>query len=270
MSDLFFFSEDHRHALVARVEAGGLKALDDLERLHFHAYRYAWRRVRLGDFAQKYQADPRGDWFDGFFDGKAVEFYTDGNGLRRAERRPNPSPEDIAHVEAVCVKIRANPAVFDERNRAAFARPALDPRAPGSSPGQACMGRWLSRCTLRFLPVSDLGFGQSSVLDDPRGARHRARKIALHTCIRQVRVDLDHDAVMRIGGKAPRRQAHSLRRRASHACLGSPPPRIVIGAAVCATRRRNRLLAISFPACCSRRCTQDDTPRDLAGRHQLP
>ena len=110
--------------------------------------------------------------------------------------------------------------------------------------------------------MSGLGVGQSSVLDDPRGARQRARKIALHTCIRQVRVDLDHDAVMRIGGKAPRRQAHSLRRRASHACLGSPPPRIVIGAAVRATRRRNRLSAISFPAACSRRCTQDDTLRN--------
>src|SRR5437870_11131646 len=39
--------------------------------------------------------------------------------------------------------------------------------------------------------------------------------------------DPNHDAVMRIGGEAPRRQAHSLRRRASHACLGSPPPRII-------------------------------------------
>jgi hypothetical protein len=132
-----FPSEDHRRGLVDRVAAGGFAALDDLEKLHFHAYRYAWRRVRLGDFAQKYQVDPRGDWFDGFFVGKAVAFYTDDNGLPRAERRPDPSPADIAHVEAVCVKIRANLAVIDERNRAAFARPALDPRAPGSSPGQA-------------------------------------------------------------------------------------------------------------------------------------
>jgi hypothetical protein len=130
MSDLFFPSEDHRRSLCGKVEAGGLKALDDLELRHFHAYRYAWRRVRLGDFAQKYQVDPRGDWFDGFFVGKAVEFYTNGNGLpRRAERRRDPSPEDIAHVEAVCIKIRASLTVFDERNRAAFARPALDPRA---------------------------------------------------------------------------------------------------------------------------------------------
>jgi hypothetical protein len=41
----------------------------------------------------------------------------------------------------------------------------------------------------------------------------------------------NHDAVMRIGGKAPRRQAHSLGRRASHACLGSPPPRTIMGIA---------------------------------------
>src|SRR3954464_4382789 len=40
--------------------------------------------------------------------------------------------------------------------------------------------------------------------------------------------DLDHDAVIRIGGAAPGRQAHSLGRRCSHACLGSPPPRIVM------------------------------------------
>src|SRR5260370_28419485 len=51
--------------------------------------------------------------------------------------------------------------------------------------------------------------------------------------------DPNHDAVMRIGvglqptgltrGEAPRRRAHSLRRRASPACLGSPPPRTVMG-----------------------------------------
>ena len=132
------------------------------------------------------------------------------------------------------------------------------------APGQACMGRWLSSLMThtacspgvgsRCWPKLSAGRSEGS---SPSDAKDRA----LHTCIRQVRVDLDHDAVMRIGGKAPRRQAHSLRWRTSHACLGSPPPRIVIGAAVRATRRRNRLLAICFPAGCSRRCTQDDTPR---------
>lgn len=121
MTDLFFPSEDHRRALVDRVEAGGLKALDDIEKRQFHGYRYAWRRVRLADFTQKYQADPRGDWFDSFFVGKAVEFY---GGIASRTRHPDPTPEDVAHVEAVCVRIRANLAAFDERNRAAFARPA--------------------------------------------------------------------------------------------------------------------------------------------------
>ena len=110
--------------------------------------------------------------------------------------------------------------------------------------------------------MSGLGVGQSSVPDDPRGARQRARRIALHTCIRQVRVDLDHDAVMRIGGKAPRRQAHSLRRRASHACLGSPPPRIVQAARAMRrqTVQQNRFLEHLFPAC-SRRSTGNAGPR---------
>ena len=43
-----------------------------------------------------------------------------------------------------------------------------------------------------------------------------------------------------------------------------------VDAAVRATRRRNRLSAISFPAGCSRRGTQDDTLRDLAGCSPLP
>lgn len=129
MTDLFFPSEDHRRALVDKVEAGGLKALDDIEKREFHGYRYAWRRVRLGDFTQNYGCDPRGDWFDGVSVNKAVTFYTDGRGLPRRERRPDPTPEDIAYVEAVCVQIRANLAAFDERNRAAFAPPrAADPR----------------------------------------------------------------------------------------------------------------------------------------------
>jgi hypothetical protein len=40
-------------------------------------------------------------------------------------------------------------------------------------------------------------------VEDPRGARHLGRIFAPHTCIRSVRLDPDHDAVMRIGGEAP-------------------------------------------------------------------
>src|SRR6516165_5659445 len=65
-----------------------------------------------------------------------------------------------------------------------------------------------------------------------RGELAGGRGISRHTLVfGGLRADPNHDAVMRIGGKAPRRQAHSLRRRASHACLGSPPPRIIMGIA---------------------------------------
>jgi hypothetical protein len=129
MTDLSFPSEDHRRALVAKVEAGGLKALDDLEKREFHAYRYAWRRVRLADFTQKYGADPNGDWFDGVFVNKAVTFYTDGCGLpSRQQHRPDPTPEDVAYVETRLVQFRANLAAAEERNRAAVARRVADPR----------------------------------------------------------------------------------------------------------------------------------------------
>ena len=38
---------------------------------------------------------------------------------------------------------------------------------------------------------------------NPRGARHWGAASRRQTCMRQVRLDPDHDAVMRIGGEAP-------------------------------------------------------------------
>jgi hypothetical protein len=131
MTDLFFPSEDHRRALVDKVEAGGLKALDDHEKREFHAYRYAWRRVRLADFSQKYGCDPRGDWFDGVFVNQAVEMMTGGKYSLtppRPERRPDPTPEDIAYVDARLAQFRANLAAAEERSRAAVVRRVADPR----------------------------------------------------------------------------------------------------------------------------------------------
>src|ERR1700752_963248 len=37
----------------------------------------------------------------------------------------------------------------------------------------------------------------------PRGARHWGAALRDQTCMRQVRLDPNHDAVMRIGGEAP-------------------------------------------------------------------
>jgi hypothetical protein len=131
MTDLFFPSEDHRRALIDKVEAGGLKALDDIETREFHAYRYAWRRVRLADFSQKYGCDPRGDWFDGVFVNQAVEFYTGGKyslAPSRPERRPDPTPEDIAYVDRRLAEFRANLAAAEERTRVTTTRRTADPR----------------------------------------------------------------------------------------------------------------------------------------------
>src|SRR5215831_248815 len=45
--------------------------------------------------------------------------------------------------------------------------------------------------------------------DDTEGSSPSGASIAPQTCIRSIREDRNHDAVMRIGGEAPRRRAHS-------------------------------------------------------------
>jgi hypothetical protein len=75
--------------------------------------------------------------------------------------------------------------------------------------------------------------------------------------------DPNHDAVMRIGGEAPRRRAHSLRRRASHACLGSPPPRTIMGRPSSTCRREAPNLA--WLSAWQRRLTLPDAAPPLAG-----
>jgi hypothetical protein len=53
------------------------------------------------------------------------------------------------------------------------------------------------------------------------------RMFAPHTCMRSVRLDPDHDAVMRIGGKAP--GGGPILSVGIHAMFeyGFPPPRII-------------------------------------------
>lgn len=128
MNDLFFPSEDHRRALVDKVEAGGFAALDAIERMQFHGYRYGWRRVRLADFAQKYGGDPRGDWFDGVFVNQVVEMMTGGKYSLTPPRRPDPTPEDVAYIDRRLAEFRASVAALEDRSRAAFAPRVADPR----------------------------------------------------------------------------------------------------------------------------------------------
>jgi len=52
--------------------------------------------------------------------------------------------------------------------------------------------------------------------DDAEGSPPSGASVAPHTCIRSVAEDRNHDAVMRIGGEAPRRWAHSKPRLEGH------------------------------------------------------
>ena len=76
---------------------------------------------------------------------------------------------------------------------------------------------------------------------NPRGARHWGAASRHQTCIRQVRLDPDHDAVMRIGGEAPGGGANlqvGIRASSNH---GFPPPRIVNSAVVLKSQCERRI-----------------------------
>jgi hypothetical protein len=94
----------------------------------------------------------------------------------------------------------------------------------------------------------------------PSGADHRATP--LYSVGPQ---GPDHDAVMRIGGEAPGRRAHSRKRCQTMACFGWPPPRIVSGDRRCPVRQAPK----ACPALPSR-CAQDDASWRLAGGHHAP
>ena len=105
-----------------------------------------------------------------------------------------------------------------------------------------------------------------------RGELAIGRATARHTLVfGGSDADPNHDAVIRIGGEAPRRRAHSLRRRASHACLGSPPPRTVMGIAS-STLSTGHPISLSrlLHHGASRGPTQNHALRNFPGRHQPP
>jgi len=59
------------------------------------------------------------------------------------------------------------------------------------------------------------------------GSSPSGAETAPQPCIRSIREDRCHDAVIRIGGKAPGRRVHSAQRLGSYGFyIGSPPPRI--------------------------------------------
>src|SRR6202030_2282981 len=87
---------------------------------------------------------------------------------------------------------------------------------------------------LRRLTVPVCGGSEGS---SPLGA-----DLAPHTCIRSVRLDPDHDAVMRIGGKAP--GGGPILSVGINAMFeyGFPPPRIVNSAVVLKRQRVRRMV----------------------------
>src|SRR3954463_6020000 len=92
--------------------------------------------------------------------------------------------------------------------------------------GTVALLAWSRRPTIPVAATRRTLSGDSSTvarrkpsIDDQRGACHRARIIAPQPCIRQVQRGPDHDAVMRIGGEAPGRRAHSQERCQHHGWL---------------------------------------------------
>src|SRR3981081_3227496 len=102
--------------------------------------------------------------------------------------------------------------------------------------------------------------------DDLRGARQLGAEHRATYLYSVDPRDLDHDAVMRIGGRAPERWAHSTRRPESHSWFGSPPPRIVIE---CQRHLRCRGSERVVDLAGSSR-THLDPKQRLAGCHETP
>jgi hypothetical protein len=94
------------------------------------------------------------------------------------------------------------------------------------APTLPCTSKVARPCLDSYEHDGTLGMVGSTIA---RGARCRARLLRAATLYSVGRNDPNHDARMRIGGEAPRRQAHSAQRHESQGFRGSPPPRIVIG-----------------------------------------
>jgi hypothetical protein len=117
--------------------------------------------------------------------------------------------------------------------RSLFLRP--DPRFAHAGARRSCQG-WPSRrsCSRRCPARPQLdGFEHDGMLaavgmtirGEPASGHE---SIAPQPCIGWVQGP-NHDAVMRIGGEAPKRRTHSSLRRKPRNHVGTPPPRTVIG-----------------------------------------
>ena len=101
---------------------------------------------------------------------------------------------------------RSRMAVAKSSIRKCVSRPLLD--RPSTAAGSERVG-------IQSVRIREQQARQDDLRRACLGVARRSR--APRPCIRQIpRGDLNHDAVMRIGGEAPRRQAHSFFRHRSH------------------------------------------------------
>jgi hypothetical protein len=131
-------------------------------------------------------------------------------------------------------------------------------------------GRVLFALVLIVRPEPDDGLQPSGSWKQhgPRGARHSAQSSRRTLVFGRSYRDQNHDAVIRIGGEAPRRRAHSPYGADTMRYGGWPPPRIVLKPCYVCCIRLHCLVCSSR---CSRyRQAQRNTFGDLAGRHHAP
>ena len=153
--------------------------------------------------------------------------------------RPDPQFAKPARAGAVKVGRRPNLAAYS-----ALARPHLDSFEHDGT--LAAVGM-----TIRGEPA----FGRGSIAPRP--------------CIRWVQ-DPNHDALMRIGGEAPRRRTHSFFRRKPRGAIGTPPPRTVIGNRSQLNGPGRNCRCLQATTSISLRRAQNDAVRHYALSHEPP
>lgn len=94
---------------------------DDLWRLH--SYRYAFRRLVLGDGGAGYPVDPEGAWFDSGMVGRAAAFFRKKFGVRTPAIPPAPTSDSA--IRTNCREIGALELTSAERAELAPAVTAL-------------------------------------------------------------------------------------------------------------------------------------------------
>jgi hypothetical protein len=104
-----------------------LSSMSDDQSWRWFSYAYGFRRVALQTRDDVLPIDPLKKWFDPDLAAQAEAFWARTMGRRAPPlpepRRPDPTAEEIAHVEECCRQIRANLGRFLERSTEVF-RPA--------------------------------------------------------------------------------------------------------------------------------------------------